>query len=142
MTEYVELDITEALARQINDVVFEPDVDLSHPGVAYEPAEKPWLSVSHHFAPPVQADFGETGRNRYTGYMSVGVYTLTGEGLTCGMKLAAQVVSAFKRFTKLTYNGRIVNIDVQPHVADPVEARGWIQIPVTVRWRSDNNPVT
>lgn len=140
--ECVEDDIVEALSRQINNTIFEPEVYISHPGVRYEPEEQPWLSVSHHFSPPVQMEYGETGRNRYTGYMSVGVYTLEGEGIRTGLRLAAQVASAFKRFTQLTYNDRVVNIDVQPAVSDPVEANGWIQIPVTVRWRSDNNPIS
>lgn len=142
MTNEVEADITRALTGHLFRGDYGQEMDISLPGLSYTPTKNTYLRATMHLAPTEQVTGGTEGYNRYTGFMQVRVVALTGKGVLDAQRIGGRIIAHFKRGTSLTENGRVVRIIQPPYQSDPLELGNWINVPVTIRWQSDNPNVT
>lgn len=142
MTDYVEAEITEALFSRIDQNEWSIPLEVSYPGVVFTPKSQPYLDVNAHFNNTLQASVSENGLNRYYGFLRVSAVMPHGSGILEALRLAAEVVSLFKRGTSIPVGDQWLRVLIPPSVADPLETSGWIRVPVTIRWQLDHPNVT
>lgn len=142
MTDTVESDIAEAMLSVLDQSLISVPLPIKMPGVAFEVPQSMHLDASMHFSSVSQVTAGDSGRNRYTGFLRVSVNDLAGDGVLRALRMAAEIVSLYRRGSTLMAGGRVVRIISPPYVSDPLETSGWIRVPVTIRWQSDNANVS
>ena len=142
MSNAVEYDISRALFERIDGHEFSQPVRVSWPGAEFVPEAGTWLGVTIHYTGVDQITLGDAGLNRYTGFLRVDVNTPAGNGLAEPLNMAAEVVALFRRGTEIQIDGRWIRAILPPQLSDPLEFNGWIRVPVTVRWQSDNQNVS
>lgn len=143
MTEIVEADISKALYSRIVDSEFSGAPRLCFPGVQFHPvAGEVYLEVKNFFTSTRAEAAGMTAKNRYEGFLRVYVVAESGtNGELPYLRIAAEIATLFRRGTSLLSAGtapRTVRVGRPPEVGTPIEDGGWLRVPVTVRWLSDN----
>lgn len=134
-------DIINALSERLTSSEICTLYPVAFPGVVFEPDVERFLAVSFHFAPTVQVTVGDVGFDRSTGFMRINVQWLSGDGVKQPMLLAGEVLELFRRGTAMQSNGVWTRIIQPPFISDPLINGGWVQVPVTIRWQSDNQGV-
>lgn len=147
MTSEVEAEISEAMYDRVAGHEFSRLLPICWPGVVFQvPSGTPYLDVRNSFSRADQIGLGDAGEHRYLGFMRVDVvWPSGGDGELPPLRLAAEVVSLFRRGTVVSTLGtptRSVRVLTPPQITGPLESSEWIRVPVTIRWQSDNPNVS
>lgn len=142
MTDSVEADIAETLFSRLEDNEWSCPLIISYPGVIFTVNGQPYIDVTLHFNEVLQVSVGESGLNRYKGYLSASGVFPHGDGVLDPLRVSSEIVSLFKRGTELPVGSHWLRIIVPPRVLDPVETSGWIRVPVIIYWQLDHPNVT
>ena len=137
----VDAQIIEALLWYMGQFVATPAMTLANPSVGFIPQiDTPYLDVTvmPNLAGATGIAFGSQIRRQ--GLMQVSVFWPSGQGLVKPAQVASQIVSYWKRGTRIDRNGLIIKVNDSPKVASPISEPDWLQVPVTVAWDciSDN----
>jgi hypothetical protein len=142
MADAVEVAILSALLNQAVAALGSANIAL--PNVAFTPPT-PSQTASWYRATLLPADTVALGvdpdaDNQHYGLLRIDVFYGQNGGELAPMRLAAAVISAFKRGTKLTKDGFEVLIWKTPFRGNAIKDDPWIMIPVSIPYIAFANP--
>lgn len=149
MTDMVEVAIQKALVNRYTALVFSPSIQKAYPNVGSSdkrtftpPTPAPgvlWLRASFLPAAPEALGISFASNNRHIGIFQVSVFGYQGDGEYVPGRIAATVIQWFKRGTRLTSDGFVVETGYGsqvPRRAPLVEDPPWVMIPVSIPFQS------
>jgi hypothetical protein len=138
-----QVDVFSALVTRTEATTGTTAAQFAWPNVDFvPPASGAYFRVQSFPTESLQAELGDTGRNRDRGIWQISVYAPEGEGLTDGLALAQAFATQFKRGLALTTPGGLtVRVTKPPVIGPSIQDPPYVQIPVTVEYKFDSaNP--
>ena len=130
----LETQIFRAFTAAIDTFVAENPIDLAYPNALYTPGAGPYLRPWMLPAPTSAFDYRAT--NEYRGVMQIDVFWPAGLGLVAPLEMAAALIAFFPRGSQLAGDDLTVSINEPPYLGPALQEPGWIQIPVSIRFRA------
>lgn len=123
---------TAATSGTTSDQFAWPNVDFIPPSSGI------YFRIQSFPTEALQAELGDTGRNRFRGLWQISVYAPEGDGLVDGLTLAQAFATQFKRGLALTTDGGLaVRVTKPPVIGPSIQEPPYVQIPVTVEYQFD-----
>ncbi len=141
MAVTIEGGILDALQYHLSLMPMSPVRQIAWPNVPFTPViGSPYLAVNDFPTDTITRTVANDGTAIYEGFLQVSVFWPVGQGLIGVKELAGHVAAYFKRGTAIQRNGvgPVVRIERAPVIAAPIIEPAWVQVPVTVYWRSFN----
>lgn len=136
MTTGIETKIFRALTGKLDAYTTGNAIDVAYPGRTYTPREDtPWIRPTLLWATTDAVDLsGDT--NNYSGIFQVDLFWPEQRGMVRVLERASAIVAHFQRPQKLFHEGVRVEINLPPYLAPASQEPGWIQVPVSIPFRS------
>lgn len=133
--------IFDGLMRRLHALTLSPAMPVADPNVSFDPPSAGYIRAQHFPNTALQQELGDTGRNRFTGQLLLGVFKPLNTGATEANEVAGAIAAHFKRGTVITEDTQIIRIIRPPLVTGGLPEKSFFQIPVTVFYQADaSNP--
>lgn len=150
MPDPVEVAIESALINRLVALTFSPVIPVALPNVTLTPAPiagpgVKWLRATFLPADSFAIGISFDAHNQHYGIFQVDVFYGQGSGELAPGRIAASIIAWFKRGTKLTKDGFIIECGVGndvPKRGRLVEDDPWVMIPVSIPYRCFARPTT
>jgi hypothetical protein len=138
MTDAVEVVIESALLDRYNafsygspDILFlaQPNVSMTPPAAS---SQAYWLRATFLPATTVELGIDYGSSNQHQGIFQIDVFFGQDSGELKAVRLATNVISWFKRGTKMTKSGFSVEVVKAPYRSRMIKDDPWIIIPVSI----------
>lgn len=144
MADAVEVAIESALLNRLGLLTLSPVVAVALPNVKFpEPAAVPgarWMRAAFLPADSFAIGIANNAHNQHHGLLQVAVFGYLGDGDLAPRRVAAAVVSWFKRGTACTKDGFVATVYDTPRVRGGVKDDPWWMIPVSIPYRCFARP--
>ena len=140
MTEAVEVAIELALLDRAQAFATSQSLTIALPNVPFTPPAV-GLTTKYLRASLLPADTEALGvtyaaTNKHYGLMQLDVFYGIGGGEVAPRRIAAQIISYFKRGTRMMSNGFTIEIQQTPRVGPQSKDGGWIFLPVRIPYNT------
>jgi hypothetical protein len=142
MADAVEVAIESALLNRLEELTFSPTIPLVLPNVGTAPARTftppsavpgaNWLRATFLPADSVALGIDYESSNQHYGLLQVDAFGYIGDGELAPGRIAASVLAWFKRGTKMTKDGFMVEIVRLPYRRALIKDDPWVMIPVSI----------
>jgi len=139
----VETNISRALNARLVALTLSPVLPIAFAMQTYETGTSPYLQPTILPAPTEALTLSPLGANDHTGIYQISVWwpaqrlkTAAQDGSDPAFEVASQIVSHFKRGTKMVRETVTVWVDGPPSIAPAVQEPSWYQLPVSVPYRA------
>lgn len=140
MTEAVEVAIELALTGRAQSFAASQSLAIALPNIAFTPPTA-GLTAKYLRATILPADTATLGvsysdTNQHYGLFQMDVFYGTGGGEIAPRRIAAAIISYFKRGTKMVSNGFSVSVDQIPRIGPQVVDGSWTFLPVRIPYQT------
>lgn len=144
MADAVEVAIESALLNRLVALTLSPVVAVSLPNITLaEPAGVPgarWMRAAFLPADSFAIGIANNAHNQHYGLLQVDVFGYLGDGDLGPRRIAAAVVSWFKRGTRCSKDGFMATVTDTPRVRAGIKDDPWWMIPVSIPYRCFARP--
>lgn len=133
-----ESSILSALNTRLSQLTFSPAISVAYPNVSFTPpapsATAKYLRATHLPADTFSQSVGYEGSLRYGGLYQVDLFTGANFGEPNAVAIAEQIISWFKRGTRLTKNNFVIETDApyRMNYEKDAESDSWWMLPVRI----------
>lgn len=98
--------------------------------------QSPWVRSRINPKKKVQHSLGTDGCNQHIGLFHIEVMYMKNQGVITAQSIADIILNAFKRGTKINYNGDIITCEMA-EIKQAYDEEGWYVLPIIVTYRAE-----
>lgn len=140
MTEAVEVALELALLGRAQAFATAQGLPISLPNIAFEPPAvgktAKYLRATMLPADTAAIGLANSSNDQYYGFMQLDVFFGVGGGEIAPKRIASQIISYFKRGTRLTSDGFNVDVNMTPRIGPQATKDAWTVIPVRIPYHT------
>lgn len=137
MANFVETKIKAGLSSRVEALTLIPALDVSWPGIAFDPTSAGYLKVSHVPSSTEHLFLRDTDENRYSGLLLLDLFWPQDRGEIEATEKAGEIIDHFKLGTVIKYGGITIRIERPPSISSAFEVAPFFQVPVTITYITD-----